>query len=70
MESKLEQAERHVQHGRKILAEQERLIEAIKRQGGDTTSAENLLSEFKRSQELFEADLRILQRKGGSGSDA
>ncbi|HEY1239644.1 MAG TPA: hypothetical protein VGF16_03760 [Bryobacteraceae bacterium] len=60
-ETKLEQAIRHVRDGKRIVAAQRVLIAKRKEGGHDTEAAENLLAQFERSLEIFEADLRAIQ---------
>lgn len=57
MESKIEQAWRHVRAGREIIAMQRRRIAATKDKGGDTTELESLLRSFEATQTIFESDL-------------
>ncbi len=58
-ESVLEMAIRHVAAGRRIVAEQERLVEELRRDGHvvHAKRAEELLQTYRRSLELFEQDL-------------
>lgn len=63
MESKLEQAARHVARGCKIVAAQKQLIADLREKGADTRQAEYLLGQFKRSLAIFKADLEEQRRK-------
>ena len=65
MESKLEQAARHVERGSQIVAEQRQRIIGLKEKGLDTAAAEHLLGQFEKSLGIFRADLEELKRKLG-----
>jgi hypothetical protein len=63
METKLEQAARHVRRGREIIQAQRLRILALQQAGVDATSAKDLLVQYERSQMIFEADLAEMQRR-------
>ena len=52
----LAQAERHVVEGEEHLARQRALIDKLRRDGHDTTTAVELLHEFERSQAVHVAE--------------
>ena len=66
MESKLEQAMRHVLRGEQIVAAQSEIVERLKANGLDTTGAVQLLDQFKNSLAIFRADLEAIKAKGDS----
>jgi hypothetical protein len=63
MESKLEQAARHVERGATIVASQRQLVAHLREKGFDARAAESLLRQFERSMVIFRADLEDLQSK-------
>ncbi|MBV9549063.1 MAG: hypothetical protein JO256_05250 [Alphaproteobacteria bacterium] len=63
MESKLEQARRHVMTGQGIVTAQRRRVAALRARGEDCREAERLLLQFEGTQAIFEADLAALQPK-------
>ena len=65
VESKLEQATRHVLKGREIVAAQSRRVAALREKGADAWAEEDLLRRFESTQAIFEADLAELKRKAG-----
>jgi hypothetical protein len=67
-ETRVAQARRHVENGRRIIAAQEALIQQTRARGGDTTLAQSLLDSFKRSQAVFEDDLRQITLDSPSAS--
>jgi len=62
-ETPLEQARRHVVAGRRIVDDQQRLLDRLRDQDGDTALCQDLLILFTRSQAIFEEDLAALLRK-------
>jgi len=62
-ETKLAQALRHVESGKRIVAAQEKLISQIKAEGGDAKGAESLLDSFLQTQATFEDDLRLVVKQ-------
>jgi hypothetical protein len=61
VESKLEQAARHVLAGRRIIEAQRLNVAAKQRRGDDATISEGLLRTFEESQMIFETDLEELR---------
>jgi hypothetical protein len=63
-EDRYEQAHRHVTNGLYVIERQRILIERQKSLSADTKRSEELLSQFERSQVIFEEDLDriILER--------
>lgn len=57
MESRLEQAIRHVRRGREIVAAQRLRVRAVKARGGDPSESEILLRQFESALAIFEGDL-------------
>jgi|HubBroStandDraft_6_1064221.scaffolds.fasta_scaffold1711741_1 hypothetical protein len=64
-EDRLSMALRHVESGRRIVANQKKLIERLRHDGYRTDSAESLLRHFATSQKFFEKDL--LEALTGTG---
>ena len=50
-------AQRHVDSGRRVVERQEALVARQKALGSSTILSEQLLSDFRRSQTIFESDL-------------
>ena len=67
MENKLERATRRVAESRKVIADQEALIERLKAKGLPTQGAEVALDMFKRSLASFEDHLKALTSKRTGG---
>jgi len=63
MESKLEQAARHVARGARIVAAQKQLVAGLQEKGMEARDAQNLLDQFERSMAIFKADLEDLKGK-------
>jgi hypothetical protein len=60
----LAQARQHVESGRRIVAAQESLVAEIAARGGNVAFAQSLLDSFRRTQAIFEDDLRRLSSDG------
>jgi hypothetical protein len=56
-------AARHVTSGRRIVAGQRKLVEQRLAEGKDVREAEQLLSQYERTQAIFEDDLKQLTSK-------
>lgn len=65
IENRLIIALRHVESGRRIVANQKTLIERLHHAGHDTVEAKSLLRHFQTSQAFFENDL--LEALTGTG---
>ena len=63
-ETRREMAVRHVLSGRKIVAAQRERVHRLRLEGKDTSEAENLLTQYKRTLAIFEDDLEKLQVTG------
>src|SRR5436853_7299616 len=61
-ESPLARARLHVQRGVVIVAQQETLVESLRRQGLDTAIAERLLATFRQSLAAMREDLARAER--------
>ena len=61
VETEFQQAQRHVDRGKQIVAEQVERVLLIKELGGDLRTAEILLDEFRQSLAIFEDDLKRLR---------
>jgi hypothetical protein len=62
-ETRGEMALRHVISGRRIILAQRDHIERLRARGGDASDAEQLLSQYERTQAIFEDDLKRLTSK-------
>jgi hypothetical protein len=69
-ETPLEQARRHVFGGRRIVERQLLLLDRLQERGRDTTTCHQLLTQFIRSQTIFEADLNALLLKNPNAVSA
>jgi hypothetical protein len=67
MADRIERARRHVEWGRLTIARQMQMVERHRAEGRDTKLAENLLSVFQRTHEVFGRDLAELERRGRRG---
>ena len=56
----LAKARQHVEGGKRIIAAQESLLAEIAARGGDVTVAQSVLDSFRRTQAIFEEELRRL----------
>jgi hypothetical protein len=63
MDEKLALAERHVLAGRKIVARQRQLVEAVEAAGRDASFERTTLDLFERTLKIFEDD--VLRLRGG-----
>jgi hypothetical protein len=68
-ETKLAQAARHVAEGNRIVAEQRAVVARQQSRGLNTAEAEMLLSQFERTQAIFEADLKAAQDGQAAGAN-
>jgi len=55
-----EQAQHHVERGRRVITRQKQLIEKLAAEGRDTTAADGLLAVFESVQKVLERDLAAL----------
>jgi hypothetical protein len=62
-DNKLARGQQHVEGGKRIIAAQQQLIEEIKTEGRDTTEAQSMLDSFRRTQAMFEDDVRDLAER-------
>jgi hypothetical protein len=58
---RIEQARRHVEVGRLLIERQKQIVERHRLEGRDTKPAQDLLTAFERTQEVFEQDLTRLE---------
>ena len=58
---RIEQARRHVEVGRLLIGRQKEIVERHRLEGRDTKPAQDLLTAFERTQEVFEQDLTRLE---------
>ena len=57
----IERALRHVEVGRLLIERQKKLVERHRLEGRDTKPAQDLLTAFEHTQEVFERDLTRLE---------
>ena len=58
---RIEQARRHVEVGRLLIERQKQIVERHRLEGRDTKPAQDLLTAFEHTQEVFESDLTRLE---------
>ena len=63
-ETRLQQAQRHVNRGRQLVERQREFIEQLRSASADISDAEDILACFARSLVIFEKDLATTKHDG------